>query len=173
MARAKALALPSPSLLDAAIKTHAIPMWPYEASYDRVVVFSVPEDKAARETAIKGGVIIKPQGTQDREWRETPRGILVSAGLGARDVLRGHGMGLGHMIWVARLSPWRHVVERTTAGDIEFLFLRVGDVVGSETLQKQIADGLVTVEMQKDGAHRYRFKSEDSAPRFDPPSYVA
>lgn len=162
------------SMLDAAIKEHSIPSWPYEASYDRIIVFSLPEKKAQRETAIEGGIILKPEQTKDREERESPRGVIVSAGLGAMDYLRSHGMGLGHEVWVARLSPWRHVVERDKNGrDVEFLFLRAGDVVGSEHLRQWVADGKVTVECGEDGAHRYKFKDSGLLPRFDPPSYVA
>lgn len=161
-------------LLEAAIKEHKIPRWPYEAVYDRICVFSVPEDAASRETYAAGGTIIKPQSVQKRDEDMTPRGILVSAGIGAQDVLRSHGMGLGHMLWVARLSPWRHEVDKDADGKvIEFLFLRVGDLVGSETLLKYIRDGLCTVEQQPDGSHRYKFKDEAARPRFDPPSYVA
>lgn len=160
------------SLLDRAIKEHKIPAWPYEPSFDRVVVYSIPEDKAARRTYAAGGLIVKPETKQAAEEAETPRGILCAAGLGARDVLRSHGLGLGHMIWVARLSPWRHEVERTADGAVAFLFMRVGDIVGSETLQGYIKDGGAAVSIGPDGSHRYKFHKEAARPRFDPPSYV-
>lgn len=161
-------------LLDAAIKEYAIPKWPYEAAYDRIVVFSLPEDKAKRDTYIEGGKIVMTESRKTYEQNVTPRGVIVSAGLGARDVLKSHGMGLGHVVWVARLSPWRHQVDRTSDGhDIEFLFLRVGDVVGSETLMRQINRGLVTIEPDDQGTHHMVFMSGGQEPRFDPPSYVA
>lgn len=163
-------------LLSEMIERYKVPPWPYEAVYDRVVVFSVPEAKATRETYVDGGLIAKPQTKMAAEKNETPRGILVSAGLGARDYLRAHGMGLGHMVWVARLSPWRHEVDRTNDGAIEFLFLRAGDVVGSETLQGYIREGKVKVTLSSEGEdrgqHRYQYLDGDVAPRFDPPSYV-
>lgn len=161
-------------LLEAAITEYQIPAWPYEASYDRIVVYSLPEKKAQRETYVEGGAIVMPETVQAREKSQTPRGIIVSAGLGARDVLKSHGMGLGHVVWVARLSPWRHEVERTKDGTIEFLFLRAGDVVGSETLQQWIADGKVSVTYDEaDGRHAYRYEDGTIAPRFDPPDFVA
>lgn len=164
---------PPKSLLDEAIAKHKIPPWPYECAYDRIIVYSVPEDSASRDTFVKDGLLVKPESTKSRDENMTPRGILVSAGLGARDVLRSHGMGLGHMLWIARLSPWRHEVDVTEDGTIEFLFLRVGDIVGSETLQKAIQDGRVSIEMDAEGKHFYRYKDEGDMPRFDPPSYVA
>lgn len=163
-----------PSLLDQAIKAYNIPKWPYEAGFDRIVVFQVPEDKAARETFSKGGIVIKTEQRSAAEEAETPRGVIVSAGLQALDYLRGHGIGLGHMLWVARHSPWRHEVDRDANGKvIQFLFLRAGDIVGSETLMDQIEKGDVSVEVQPDGKHVYHFKNEAARPRFDPPSYVA
>lgn len=160
------------SVLDAAIEQHQIPKWPYEAAYDRIVVYALPEAKATRSTFIEGGNIEMPASLRSRTAAETPRAVLVSAGLAARDVLRSHGMGLGHVLWVARLSPWRHVVDRTKDGrDIEFLFLRVGDIVGSETLLAWIAEGRIKTVV-KDGLHSFEYADEGVVPRFDPPSYV-
>ena len=165
---------PAPGLLDLAIEEHSIPPWPYEPSFDRIVIFSVPEEKAKRKTFVPGGLVEMIETRQDFEQQETPRGILCAAGLGARDVLRSHGIDLGHMLWVARLSPWRHEVERTKEGKIiSFLFMRVGDVVGSETLQAAIKAGRAHVATKPDGTHSYKFDDESARPRFDPPSYVA
>lgn len=161
------------SLLDAAIKEHKIPRWPYEAAFDRIVVYMIPEEKAQRKTYSAGGLIEMPEDRQSAEKAVTPRGIVVAAGLQAQDVMRSHGIGLGHMVWVARHSPWRHQVDRVEGKDIEFFFLRVGDIVGSETLQEQIRKGEVTIDVQPDGTHRYQFAKESSRPRFDPPSYIA
>lgn len=160
-------------LLEAAIAEFKIPKWPYEAAFDRIVVWSLPEAKSTRDTYIEGGKVVMPETRKEYDQNMTPRGVIVSAGLGARDVLFSHGMGLGHVVWVARLSPWRHEVDRDKDGKtVDFLFLRVGDIVGSETLQRHIAKGLITVEAGADGVHK--FKMLDSVvPRFDPPSYVA
>lgn len=161
-------------LLEEAIARYGIPRCPYEASFDRVVVYSVPEEKAQRDTFVEGGIITKPQAFQEYEKQSTPRGVLVSAGLGARDVLRSHHMGLGHMVWVARLSPWRHVIDIDKDGrEKTFLFLRVGDLVGSETLAGWVAAGKVKIQTERDGTHHYVSEHDELLPRFDPPSYVA
>lgn len=160
-------------LLDDAIARYKIPPWPYQAAYDRIVVFSVPEDAASRETYVPGGLLVKPENRRVHDQAVTPRGIIVSAGLGARDVLYAHGIGLGHMVWVARLSPWRHEVDRDAEGrTIEFLFLRVGDIVGSETSLEQLREREVVVTRDKFGNHLLAWGSDNARPRFDPPSYV-
>lgn len=160
-------------LLEEAIEKFRIPPWPYEAAYDRIIVFSVPEDKASRDTYTAGGTIVMPVARKDKEENESPRGVIVSAGLGARDVLRSHAMGLGHVVWVARLAPWRHEVDRDKDGrTIEFLFMRVGDIVGSETLKDNLRAGSVTLDLGPDGMHRHVCFGT-AVPRFDPPSYIA
>lgn len=162
------------SLLDEAVERYAIPRWPYQAAFDRVIVFSVPEERATRETYVEGGLIAKPRNVDEYEKVSSPRGVLVSAGVGAHDVLRSHFMGLGHMLWVARLAPWRHEVERDKNGlPIEFLFLRVGDIVGSENLKQWLAEGRVSIRADADGVHHYHTEEDGLRPRFDPPSYVA
>lgn len=161
----------SDSLLAQAVEVYSIPPWPYEAVFDRVIVFSVPERKAERGTYVEGGLIHKPVQRQDKEERESPRGVIVSAGLGARDVLRSHGMGLGHVVWIARLAPWRHEVDRDANGKpVEFLFLRVGDIVGSETLLRNFREGRASVDLNADGTHKYVVMGS-AVPRFDPPSF--
>lgn len=161
-------------LLEEAIKRYGIPRCPYEPAFDRVVVYSVPEERAERDTFIEGGKLFKPETRKDYERNSTPRGVLVAAGLGARDVLRSHGMGLGHVVWVARFSPWRHVVDvNDKAREEEFLFLRVGDIVGSETLAGWATSGQVKIQVQPDGTHHYVTEFDQLLPRFDPPSYVA
>lgn len=159
-------------MLEARIKEFDIPRWPYAACFDRVIVWTLPEAKAKRDTYIPGGHIHMPERVKQAIEDESPRGVLVSAGLTGRDYLASHGMGLGHVVWVARLSPWRHEVERDSQGrDIRFLFLRAGDLCGSEDTLKWEAEGRIQVVTDAEGKHHYVFDGE-TRPRFDPPSFV-
>ena len=161
------------SLLEERIKEYKIPDWPYSAAFDRVTVFILPEAKATRETFVPGGKILMTDERKAATKLESPRAVVVSAGLSARDYLASHGMGLGHIVWIARLSPWRHQVEKDEAGkDIEFFFLRAGDLCGSEDTKRWEAEGRVRVTVDAEGKHHYVF-DDDIRPRFDPPSYVA
>ncbi len=156
------------SLLSDRIKKHKIPACPYEPTFDRIVVYSLPEEAADRETFAKGGLIVKAEITKKRQKNSTARGILIAAGLTAMDQLRGHGIELGHYVWVARLSPWAHTVDITEDGEVQMLFLRAGNVVGSEDLLAQRKAGGVTVSRDKsDGRHQFTFDGV-IAPRFDP-----
>ena len=156
-------------LLEKRVKEFSIPEWPGQAVYDRIIVYKLPEEKADRETFQKGGVIVKPEHVRSAERASSPRGIIVSAGLGAMDIMRGHGIDLGHVVWLARFAAWRHVVERTEKGDIEFWFMRVGDIVNSEDLLASLQKKKVKIEL-RDGKHQLTI-DDDLIPRFEPPAF--
>lgn len=160
------------SLLDDRIKEYDIPPLPYEPFGDRIVVYMIPEAKTKRDTYIEGGRIHMPEVVKSNEERASARGILIGAGLRAMDSLRGYGIELGMLLWVSRLSPWRHVVDRTEKGEVEMMFLSVGDIVGCEDVLKARQGGKVSVQVGDDGLHRFVL-SEGTLPRFDPPSYNA
>lgn len=159
------------ALLDDRIKEYGLPPCPYQPAFDRFVLYTIPEKKASRETFADGGLIVKPESVASREKKESPRGIIMAAGLIAMDQLRGHGIGLGSLVWVARFSPWRHVVERTDRGDIEMMFLRVPDVVGSEDTLGELQSGKLSIVLGDDGKHRYQYADGAMLPRFDPPDF--
>ncbi len=158
------------SLLDERIKEYNIPRWPYQPSFDRVIVYMVPEEMATRDTYAKGGVIVKPETRKAHDKSQTPRAILCAAGLQGMDHLRAHGYRLGDLVWVARLSPWRHVVERTEGGDVEFMFLRSGDFCGSEDTLQFLQSGKMRITVGADGRHQY-VVDDDVLARFDPPDF--
>jgi hypothetical protein len=159
------------TLLERRIRDLSIPKWPAQPVFDRILVYKIPEDAASRETFIPGGKLLKPDTIKDKEKRHSPRGILCAAGLTAMDHLRSHGIGLGHIVWLARFSEWRHVVDRNEHGDIEFWFLRSGDIVHSEDLLVNMEKRKVSVAVGKDGKHHLSM-DDSEIPRFDPPTYA-
>jgi hypothetical protein len=131
-------------------------------------VYRIPDKAAARETFVEDGRIIMPETTQANNEFRSPRGIIVSAGLQAMDIMRGNGMQLGEMIWMSSHTPWRFEVD--TAGDgkpVEFYFMQAGDITLSEDLLKARQDGSIRVEL-RDGKHQLVI-ADDKIPRFDPP----
>jgi hypothetical protein len=158
------------SLLDQRIREYKIPQWPGQAMYGRIIVYRLPDKAAERKTFVPGGIIQKLDTTaSDTKWR-SPRGVIVSAGLQAMDILRGNGIGLGDIIWMASHTPWRFEVERTVDGQsIEFHFMQAGDVVISEDLIERMRNKTAKVEI-RDGRHQLTL-DDDVVPRFDPPSH--
>jgi hypothetical protein len=158
------------SLLEQRCRQYALPAWPYQPAYDRIVVYMLPEDMALRETFASDGAILKPNQTRDYQKRTSPRAIIVAAGIQAMDHLRANMIDLGHRVWVARLSPWRHVVDRKIGGEVEFMFLRSSEIVGSEDTLQMMFDGKIDIVVGEDGQHHYRC-DDQHIPRFDPPDF--
>lgn len=113
-----------------------------QAVYDRVLIHQLPPQEFAGGT-FGGGTIVAPDKTMDRERREAPRGIVVSAGLRALDELRSNGIDLGHIITFVRAAPWRMRVAYVGAKEENVIILQSGDIVSSEDLRARILAGEV------------------------------
>ena len=126
-------------LLSKRMQEFDIPPWPGEACFERVIVYCIPDRYAAREKT-EGGLYIPTQRV-DTDKARSPRGIVVSAGLKALDVLRSNGMDLGELVWFAPHVPFRYVVGTNGKQDIEFKFMNVGDIVLSEDVLGKVLEG--------------------------------
>lgn len=104
-----------------------------------------------RATYSEGGVIVMSEQARDQHRNESPRGILVSAGLLALDQLRSHGMDLGHIVYLLRLSPYRlpmdMIAHRESHG---LLVLHAGDIKGSEDTMAMLRSGELRIERVKE-----------------------
>lgn len=116
---------------DGAFKT-----WP---SFD--VCFVQQISRFEGETYGNGNLIVMTDTTKQRVNEETPRGVLVSAGLNALDCLRSNGIEPGHIVSFMRLAPWRMPIENLDGKDFHMMILRVGDITGSEDLSAALARG--------------------------------
>lgn len=106
---------------------------------DRVWVRQIPE----WSTGMAGSksLIVMPDVTRDKEFRETPMGILVAAGPKALDELRSNGVDLGHRVRFIKDAVFRTRVDRINGKDEWVLVLNAGDIIGSEDLQAQYLSG--------------------------------
>jgi hypothetical protein len=124
---------------------------------------------------MEGGLIEMTDEQESGRARRAPRGILVSAGLQAMDVLYGNGIGLGDMIWMASHTPWRFELDTKKiegrVENIEFFFMQAGDAVLSEDLGEKLKRGEVKIVRGADGKHRYWYEDGTELPRFDPPEH--
>ena len=168
--RSGKVVLAGPSLLDRRIAEFEIPRWPGEATFARILVYRIPDKAAKRKTFVEGGAIVMPDDVHSNNEFRSPRGIIVSAGLQAMDILRGNGMQLGEMIWMSSHTPWRFEVDTKQDGKpVEFYFMQAGDVTLSEDLLEARRSGAVRVEL-RDGKHQLTI-ADEAIPRFDPPSH--
>jgi hypothetical protein len=140
-------------------------MFKAEPLFDRVFVWQPPDN--ATETFVSDGRIVRPDSVQDRDRRAMPRGILVGAGLVARDVLLAHGIQLGAMVRFIRLAPWSMEVDNIDGQSFEVLVMKVGDLTGCEDLRASLVS-----KRQRIGIHKTRHavlseSGEPTAPERD------
>lgn len=163
------------SLLDQRRREYSIPMWPGQAMYGRIIVYRIPDKAAERKKYNEGGIIEMIDDVADNKKWHAPRGVIVSAGLLAMDILRGNAIGLGDMIWMASHTPWRFEVDSEVKNgkveSTEFFFMQAGDVVLAEDLFEKVKAGTVLPVLGATGKHHYEVDGE-SIPRFDPPEHA-
>ena len=148
------------ALLMQCMKEFNIPPWPGQALFERVLIYIVPSEEEASETFAPGGAIIKPDTKREIDKARSPRGVIVSAGLAAMDILRGNGMQVGEVVRVAPFVPYRYDCGKDSEGrPIEFMFCNVADVVLSEDILQRLADGELEVK-GSNGKHVYVYEDE-------------
>ena len=132
---------------------HGIPngAFKHQAAYDRVLVQQIIGEQEAKGT-YGGGLIHMTDRAKAREKDSYPRGVIVSAGLQALDVLRSNGMDIGHVVTFVRLAPWRMRVETVAGIEYHLMVLRAGDIIASEDLAHQLSTGERAVLQLKDKA---------------------
>lgn len=142
-------------LLDARRIENAIPNGAFkiQAAFDVCLVHQLP--RFTGET-FGDTQIIMPETSKKRVEEETPRGVLVSAGLRALDCLRSNGIDLGHIVSFIRQAPWRMPIENVAGADFHLLILRAGDITGSEDLRVAIERGECSLQWDEEaGQHFY------------------
>lgn len=154
-------ALGLPSLLDDRRISYGVVDAAFQCQpiYDRLLVYQLPAHQG--ETFMEGGRIIAPDTSRDYLRRECPRGLLLSAGLGALDILRSHGVDLGHIVVTISTVPFRLIVDHIDGKPFEVLLMRAQDLVGSEDLAGTLRSGelkVVSLTDTPDGPRQHRYE---------------
>lgn len=140
-----------PPLLEKRRQEHLIPNGAFaiQPVYDRIYVYQIGEkDIQANETFGKTSIVM-PQTVRESRRAETPRGIVVGAGLQAMDNLRSNGMDVGHVIRFIRNAPWRMPVDWVGTDQIYVFVMRSGDITGSEDLTTALRTGDTRIIFQE------------------------
>jgi len=99
------------------------------AVFDRIYVFQVPDEV---EKSLAAGRIIMTDVKKAIELQSTPRGIIVSAGLNALDVMWSHGIDVGSIVRLQRLAPFHMRYDVIDMKEQYLLVMRIGDITGCE-----------------------------------------
>ena len=131
-----------------------------EALFDRIYVWQIP--RTGGDT-YEGTMIVRPEQGKRREENETPRGIIISAGLKGMDNLRSNGVDLGHIVNFIRASPWRMPIGTINGVEIPpLMVMRDGDLVSSDDLATARRKGKVkTVVVEVNGGLEHRLQNAD------------
>lgn len=143
-----------------------------EPVFDRILVYRFSEHQG--DTFSPDGKIVQTERASAARKEQVPRGILVAAGLTALDTLRSNGIDIGHTILMVRNIAWRIVCVEIDGIPFSLLVLRDGDIVGSETLQKQLASKEVSVKQTKtkDGGVQHIFVDQDGKNWIPRPAWI-
>src|SRR5678815_523575 len=102
---------------------------------------------------------------REQDAMTSPRGIVISAGLEALDVLRTNGMDVGHICWLMHLNPWWIQCEKTAEGHSHAARVcRVGDLLGSEDLELERRAGRITLGETAKGLACWKERNAPVAP---------
>lgn len=152
------------TLLEKRVAEFKIPQWPGVSFHENILVYQIPADT---DSAEKIGSLYVPDSVRAAKEQRSPRGVIVSAGWKALDVLHSHGMELGEMIWFADYAPFRFQTEYNVEGDkkqVEFFFLNVGSIKLSEDLQGRIDRGEIVVNFDTETLqHKIKWATDIAA----------
>lgn len=165
--RAKKLGLPP--LLESRRLSHAMPdeCFAHQAMFDRILLWQIASIE--NERVGKDSLIIAPETTQKREKEGNPRGVIVSAGLGAMDVIRSNGMDLGHIVGFVYLAPFKRPVVNIEGHWFSLIVLSVGDILDSEDTRAAIASGRIETRYDQGTGKHYYYDTKTKT-QYDPRS---
>lgn len=130
-----------------------------QPALDRMYVHQIDENPFGMVGSIYGS-----DGALQREHESNPIGIVVSAGLSAMDILRDHGIDVGHRITFVAMSPWRVKTDMIGGVDEHMVIMRVGDIQSSFDTMDAIRNGkleMVYVDDEEKGKRGYFYKRSD------------
>lgn len=138
--------------LEKRIKEYGIPGIPYLPQYKTVLVYRLPERKVSA-----GGIhLLTGDGG---EGHAEARGVLLSAGLKARDSMHDALIEVGDIVWVARFAGWEKEVSRDPENvGKKILQVKIEDINGSVDGVERAKDYDI-VRDPDTGEHFYQKKS--------------
>lgn len=125
-------------LLDRRIKEHDISMPHFQMVYDNVAIHRINRD-TVNKTA---GGLYTPSVAQEN------RGVLLSAGLKALDILFAAGIEIGHIVHWGQWVGTEKQLRDSGAYKGEVLILKAHDITASEDLLSDINEGRIAIERE-------------------------
>lgn len=128
---------PLPRLLEEKRRRHGIPLsaWDAQPGFDMVLLWQVQIEEGNK---LGNTGLVKADITVMRETQDTPRGVIVSAGLTALDQLKSHGMDVGHTVYFYELAPLRLRRPSIAGRQVSLIMIQAKYIFGSEELSQNL-----------------------------------
>lgn len=142
-------ALGLPPLLDERRIKYEIPdrAFEWEACFDRVLGYQL--DVFDEGYISEGSAIFIPKHVADKNRKLTPKVLVLSAGLKARDELLSHGIQLGDICMLCRMAIFSAVFDFIDNVPQTFLQLRSGDLSAGKDTAERVRRGDLRVEYRE------------------------
>jgi co-chaperonin GroES (HSP10) len=135
------------------MKEYGIPRIPGLSIGKNVMVYRLPSEEQT-----VGGIIIPGTAEQVES-----RGVLLMAGLAARDVLRDALVEIGDIVLFGRFAGYEKGVERASGGkERKILQLKVDDLIYSEDALERLRTHKIEFD-ESTGEHHYEERSNQNA----------
>ncbi len=109
--------------------------------------------------------ILKTDTAKKLGKNESPRALLISAGLGALDTLASHGICIGDIVFTVRNAPWAIQIDRVGVDTLYVRAFRDADIIAGEDLWKRLDSGeLVQKTREDDGKLVHYYETKDGKP---------
>lgn len=112
--------------------------------YDRVFIYQLPffrgdmyGDAKDPKDPNKPLIVLTDDG-KDIDKNTTPRGLLIAAGLTARDRLYAHGIEIGHIVNFVKYTQWRMRVGLVEGQEEHIIPMLDRDIIASEDLRGEL-----------------------------------
>ena len=119
----------------------------WQASFDWIYIWRLADFDTEDGTYGDTGLYI-PENSKAGKLEQSPRGVVISAGLEALNHLRSNGIDIGHTVQMMKWTPQRIIVDIVKGHEIAMHVIRDGDVTGSEELTEALLKGECKVELK-------------------------
>jgi hypothetical protein len=157
-----------PPILEERRQQHLVPDGAFRIQplYDWCVLYQL--DRADMEDGETWGdtSIVKTQTAKKVAANESPRALLISAGLGALDTLSSHGICIGDVVFMVRNAPWAIQIDVLGPDRLYARICRDADLAAGEDLMKRLASGELrqASKVNKEGQRIHYYETKDGKP---------
>lgn len=157
-----------PPLLDERRLQHLVPDKAFKLEPLYEWCFAYQLDRTDMEDGETWGdsPILKTDTAKKLGRNESPRALLISAGLGALDTLASHGICLGDIVFTVRNAPWAIQIDRIGVDTLYVRAFRDADIIAGEDLWGRLERGELVKKskVNADGQRIHYYETKDGKP---------